>query len=132
MGIGRGPLAEAAGVSLARMFDHTAQVWRSTSSQGATYGEEVREWAKVGSPVKCGVRRPSAVMADAGPGVAPIGERVIYLFPDTNIQARDVIQLLTGPDAVVDPPTFEVDSPPTRPRGHHVETRCRHFIGKLE
>lgn len=109
------------------LLDHTATVWRPSDTLG-TLRSNVRGYAVVNEDVSAGVRRPAALLADIGPGVAPLGQRVIYLAAGANVAARDVISLMTGPDA---PGRWEVDEQPTSPRGHHVELRCRAFAGKL-
>lgn len=113
---------------LATFLDHDAQIWRPTVTLGPRR-EEVRSYAKLGGEVRAGIRRPTARVGDAGPGLAPIGERVFYFQPEVDVEPRDIIELLSGPDA---PGTWEVDSPPTRPRGHHVELTTRHWLGVLE
>jgi hypothetical protein len=107
-------------------LDHTATIWRRTTTLGALR-EEVRSWVQVGSSVKCGVRRPTARIGDAGSGLAAIGERVIYLDIGVDVAERDVVRLDSGPDTGM----FEVDGPVTSPRGHHIELRTRHFTGVL-
>lgn len=111
---------------ISHLLDHTATVWRATVTHGAVR-EEIRTLAQVGDTIRCAVRRPRALLGDAGKGLAPIGERVIYCDPEVDVAERDVIRLETGPDTG----TFEVDGPVTRPRGHHVELRCRHYVGAV-
>lgn len=110
---------------ITHLLDHTGTIFRPTVTYGAVR-EEIRTLVEVGS-VRCAVRRPRALLGDTGAGVGPIGERVIYMDPEVDVAERDVIRLDTGPDTG----TFEVDGPPTRPRGHHVELRCRHWVGEI-
>jgi hypothetical protein len=111
----------------AHLLDHRVQVWRRTTTLG-DLREEIRAWAKVCQPIRCAVNRPSASLSDAGAGLAPEGLRRVYANPDEDVEPRDVLQFVTGPDA---PGTFEVDAPVTRPRGHHLEATCRLWKGKL-
>jgi hypothetical protein len=113
-------------MSFSSLLDHTARVWRPTSAKGQLR-EEVRTHSVVGI-FPCTKKRPSARIGDVGPGMAPIGETSIYMEAGADVLERDVIQLLTGPDA---PDTFEIDAPPTRPRGHHIELTCQYFLGIL-
>jgi hypothetical protein len=114
-------------VTIRHLLDHTATIWRRTTTTGELR-EEVRTWSQVGSPVPCGVRRPTARIGLAGGGLAAIGERIIYLDAGVDVAERDVIQLDSGPDTG----TFEVDGPVTSPRGHHIELRTRHWVGDLD
>lgn len=114
-------------MGIAHLLDHTANVWRPADTLGALRAN-VRGYGIVAYPVAVGVQRPSALLTDVGPGVAPSGSRVIYADTGMNVAARDVIELTAGPDA---PGRWEVDEQPTSPRGHHIELRCRAFDGKL-
>jgi hypothetical protein len=109
------------------LLDHTARVWRPDSALGAL-GAEVRAY-EPGAIVLLAQVRPAASTGDPGPGLAQQGTRQMFLEPSADVRAFDVLELLTGPDA---PGTWEVDSPPTRPRGHHVELTARLFLGTLK
>ncbi len=112
------------------MFDHEVAIWRPT----VTYGdlkEEIRTFVQIlaapGTPNAI-VNRPKAPTLDTGPGLTPVGTRRLYMAPATEVLVRDLIELVEGPDAGM---ILEVDEPPTRPRGHHVQLDCRLFNGKL-
>lgn len=117
-------------MSLRGLFDTEVAIWRATTSKGALR-EEVRTYARVldppGIPNAC-VNRPNAPVADVGPGIEPVGTRRIYMLPSTNVQTRDIVEIVAGPDAGA---VLEVDEPPTRPRGHHVQLDCRLWNGRL-
>lgn len=119
--------ADADLMSIAHLLDHTATVYRPADTLGALR-TNIRGYAAVASGVEMGVRRPAALYAEIGPGVGPLGQRIIYADVGLDVAARDVIDLITGPDA---PGRWEVDEQPTSPRGHHIELRCRAFTGKL-
>lgn len=118
-------------MGFSNLLDHTAKVWRPTESHGALR-TVVQTFALV-STVRVAVNRPTragsgAMLADLGPGLKPTGQRILYATAGWDIQTRDVIELTAGPDS---PGRFEVDEPPTRPRGHHLELRCRYWAGVL-
>ena len=127
MGGGRLVLAEAPAVSFAGLLDHTARIWRRSVAPGRLR-EDVVTYTAQDELAACTVRRPRAPISDIGPGFAPSGERVVYLLPGEDLLERDVIELVTGPDAGG---TFEVNGPVTRPRGHHIEARCSVWHGDL-
>lgn len=108
------------------MLDHTVRVWRPVVSKD-DYGAESSDYQLVAS-LNAAVNRSSAPVADIGPGFAPTGTRRVYLRPDAQVQPRDVVELVTGPDA---PGTWEVDEPPTHPRGHHTQVDCIAWHGVL-
>jgi len=115
-------------MALEDLYDHRIRIWRPTASRGPLR-EETRSYAIVLEPpsiFNATVRRPTARLANPGPGLAPVGERKVYCASETPVQARDVVELVSGPEA---PSLLEVDEPPTRPRGHHTELTCRFFVG---
>jgi hypothetical protein len=119
-------------VSLADLYDTTIRVWRRTVTPGGgSLREELVTYVAQTlppAPNAC-VNRPTAPIADKGPGYGPIGEQRVYMAAETDVEVRDVLELVAGPDA---PRLLEVDEPPTRPRGHHVQLRTRLFEGDLE
>jgi hypothetical protein len=108
------------------LFDHTVRVWRPTSSKGRL-GQEERTYAHVING-RAALNRAVDPVAPVAAGLAPTGRIRIYLRPDANVQERDVIQIVTGPDA---PGTWEIDQPPTRPRGHHTQVDAIAWHGVL-
>jgi len=117
-------------MALVDFFDTSIRIWRPETTNGRL-GEEIRSYDVILEPAipNAAVNRPTAPLGDAGPGLAPIGERRVYMAPDTDVQPRDVLELLEGPDA---PQFLEVDEPPTRPGGDHVQLRCRLWQGNPE
>lgn len=113
-------------MSISHLLDHTATVWRRQRTTDA-HGIVTTGYLLVGTH-QVGVRRPRDPITDTGPGLAPAGERVIYADADEDIRALDVVSLVAGPDMGT---TVEVDGQPTRPRGHHLEARCRIWHGVL-
>lgn len=109
-----------------RLFDHVARIWRPTPER-SSLGVEERTYQVVEAEAGCKVNRSSAPVADAGPGFQPIGARRLYMRPDADVQARDLVELVTGPDAGQ---FWEVNEPPTRPQGHHTQVDCIAWNGE--
>lgn len=127
MAVGGREVDEASGLmGIKHLLNHTASVWRPVETEGAMRSVQ-KVYTKI-STVRVAVRRPATSMGEAGPGLTPTGERVIYSIPGWDIQPFDVLELTSGPDS---PGRWEVDEPPTRPRGHHMEIRCRAYAGDL-
>ena len=128
MGSGGAALAadEGVAVSVLALLNHTAKVWRPSESVGSM--RTVLRGYTLSSTVRVAVNRAVAPLGDPGPGLTPEGGRVLYSIPGWDIRPGDVLQLTEGPDA---PGQWEVDEPPTRPRGNHLELRCRAYAGKL-
>lgn len=108
-----------------RLFDHTVRVWRPTPER-SSLGVEERTYTVVDASAGAKLDRSTAPVADRGLGLAPIGRRRLYMRPDADILARDLIEVLTGPDA---PQFWEVDEPPTRPMHHHTQLDCIFWDG---
>lgn len=112
------------------MMDHEVAIWRPTTVLGEMR-EEIRTYVRVLDPPgvpNAMVNRPRAPLANSGPGLTPTGTRRIYMATGTDVQPRDVVELVAGPDAG---DVIEIDEPPTRPRGHHVQLVGRLFDGRL-
>lgn len=109
-----------------RMFDHRFRLWRPTVTKNRL-GAEERSYELIGS-YGCAVNRAVDPVAPVAGGLAPTGRIRIYARPDTLAVERDVIELYQGPDA---PGTWEVDQPPTRPRGHHTQLDAIAWHGLL-
>ena len=112
-------------MSFASLLDHTARIWRRTETPG-TYLETTIDYAVVYAAADCTLKRKAAVLAEAGPGIVDAGGRTVYFLPSVTLVKRDLVELVTGPDA---PAWLEVESA-SRPRGHHVEARCAEYSGE--
>lgn len=108
------------------LFDHTVRIWRPTPER-SRLGVEERTYQVVTPSAGAKVNRSTAPVGDAGPGFQPIGSRRLYMAPDADVQARDLVELLTGPDA---PQFWEVNEPPTIPMGHHAQLDCIAWNGE--
>lgn len=100
-----------------RLFDSTVRVWRPTADANNRLGAETRTYSPIAT-LGAALNRSTAPVGDIGPGMAPIGSRRFYLRPDANVQARDLLEIISGPETGS---TWEVDEPPTRPRSHHTQ-----------
>lgn len=117
-------------MAIDHLFDTTVRVWRRGTTLGPQRNEIVT-YSEVGStPVAANavVNRPAARATKTGPGVAPIGERTVYMAEEADVQLRDVLEFTAGPDAGY---RGEVNDVPTRPRGHHLEIATQVWHGKL-
>jgi len=106
--------------SIDSLFDHDVRVWRPTKER-STLGVEERTYQVHIAEARCKVNRPTAPSSDTGPGMAPTGARRLYMRPDVDVQARDLVELTAGPDAGS---FWEVDQLPSRPMGHHTQLDC--------
>jgi hypothetical protein len=119
-------------MSIRHLCDHRVRIYRRAAQLDAELRSETLSYQPVAAaPARNNAKlnRPRARTGDVGPGSAPIGERTVYMDAGADVEERDVLQVLSGPDA---PCLLEVDGPPTRPRGHHVELACRLFNGTLD
>ena len=106
------------------LLDHEVRIWTRSVVLGRVR-EETVSYAS-GDLLPAAVRRPTAPVASVGAGLAPVGERIVYLLATVTVAPRDLVEIVSGPDA---PGWLEVDEPPTRPRGHHTELTCRFWHG---
>ena len=117
-------------MTISHLFDHTAVIWRKVETLNAS-GVTVKNFLMAYGPLGCKMNRKAAMVANSGPGIIDAGQRVAYLEVGPIILKRDLVELVTGPDA---PPSsgeraiLEVENV-TIPRGHHVEVRCSEYHG---
>jgi hypothetical protein len=114
--------------SVAGWFDSTIQIWRPSVTRDEL-GAETRTYARLGTPVGASINRSRTPSAPAAAGLTPTGQLRWYGLPTLDIVARDVCEVLTGPDAGR---TWEVNEMPVRPRGHHTQVDCIEWHGVLE
>ena len=117
-------MAGSSGV--AEFGDTTVRIWRPTSSQDAM-GVEVRTLAPIGTAIAV-VNRPTAPTGQVAGGLAPIGTERLYFDPDVDVRERDVLEFVAGPDVGR---RLEVDEPPTRPQGEHLQVDTILWHGTL-
>jgi hypothetical protein len=110
-----------------RLFDHQVRIWRPTASIANRIGAEERTYQPVGVAGAV-VNRNVSPMSDQGVGMVPTGRRRLYMRPDADVLERDVVQVIDGPDAGE---SWEVDQPPSRPRGHHTQVDAIAWNGQL-
>lgn len=114
-------------MAFADLLDYTVRVWRPAAAPGVAL-EDVREYEPAALLIPGTCHRPRILLADTGPGLADQGERVWYFNPTADVQERDVLETVTGPEVGK---RYEVDGPPAFPRGHHQEVPCKPFLGDL-
>lgn len=110
-----------------RMFDGRFQVWRRVVTKDATLSAEIVTYTPI-AVYPGAMNRPFAPEGDSGPGLSPIGDRTVYLTAAANVQERDLLEQLTGPEVGT---LLEVDGIPARVRGHHTQIRGRIYNGPL-
>lgn len=113
------------------LFDHSIRIWRPTVSKDGVGAESRSYTLQVQTP--CTLNRSVAPVAPvtAG-GLAPVGRRRFYVRTTVSVRVRDIIELVSGPDAHADGQlTWEVDEPPVVPKGHHKQLDCVEWHGVL-
>ena len=111
---------------IGHLLDHTCRIWRPSRSLGAARQEVVCH-AVAEASLPCAANRKRSVLALQQGGLGDSGQRMVYLDLGANVEERDVVELLTGPNA---PALLEVISKDT-PRGHHIELTCDEWEGKI-
>ena len=119
-------------VAISHLFDHTCVIWRKVETLEGP-GVTVKTFTLLdGSPFGCKMNRKAATVVSAGPGIVDAGQRLAFLEIGPLIKKRDLLELITGPDA---PPAaaeraiLEVENV-TAPRGHHLEVLCSEYHGQ--
>ena len=108
------------------LLDCEVRIWRPTVDDDSI-GVQEREYASAGT-VAAFINRPVLPLANQGGGLAPTGGIRWYGRPDIVVLKRDVIEVMTGPEAGK---TFEVNAPPVRPKNHHTQVDCIEWNGNL-
>jgi len=117
-------------VTISHLFDHTAVIWRKVETLNEA-GVTHKAFTLAYGPLGLKANRKAAMVVNSGPGIIDAGQRVFYFEVGPIILKRDLVELVTGPDA---PPSsgeraiLEVENV-TIPRGHHVEVRCSEYHG---
>lgn len=111
------------------LFDHQVRVHRPTESKGA-----LRDITKTYTAVGAAPTTPNAAivppklrLTDYGPGEQAAGSLEAYMAAGADVQADDVLDVTSGPEA---PVKLRVLSA-TRPRGHHTELQLEPWEGSL-
>lgn len=115
---------------IAHLFDHTCVIWHQTETLGASR-ETIKSFPTYTGPLGCKVNRKNAVLQEAGPGIADSGERRIYLEKGPSVKKRDLVELVTGPDAhaLLEVESATVPSHSLGLEGHHLEIRATEYLG---
>lgn len=112
--------------AITHLLDHTARVWRRVETIG-TLGDTIVTYDLAYDELACAEDGQNSVAGNPGAGQTPIGRRWVYFDVGPTIRFRDVIELVSGPNA---PAALEVESSDNR-RGHHLEIQASEFRGKL-
>jgi hypothetical protein len=118
-------------MTISHLFDHTCVIWRKVETLGTARTTTKAFTLLPGGPFGLKANRKNALVTNAGPGIVDAGLRVLYFEVGPVILKRDLVELITGPDA---PPSsgeraiLEVENV-TIPRGHHIEVRCSEYHG---
>lgn len=121
-------------MSLGGLFDHRAEVWRPVERRG--FGGHVKQTLEPvvvpTSGFNCAVVPPTGRTGglrvdNIGPGETTRGRVDMYLARGTDVNERDVIRIVAGPEAVT---TWRVEAT-SRPRGHHVEVVVEPWVGEI-
>lgn len=119
-------------MSLAALFDHYAEVWRPVETTGPAREIVVSFDLVEPATRNCAVVPPvgkerGVRTVDIGPGETTRGQTTFLMARDLDVQERDVIRLVSGPEATS---TWRVGAT-ARPRGHHVEAMVEPWVGIL-
>jgi len=120
-------------MSIAHLCDHRAELYRATSTVD-DLGDRVESWEKACTPhgLNCRPNQAwSGSLQDHGPGEQQRALRVWYLKEGFDVQERDVLKVVYGPEA---PRLLRVESvsKPTALRAaHHIEVNVEIYHGSL-
>ncbi len=109
------------------LFNSQVRVWRYGVEKD-NLGAERRVYTPDPTLHGASINRSVAPSTDAGAGIAPVGRLRLYVRPDLVVEPRDVLQVVEGPEAGLN---WEVDDPPTHPRGHHTQLDVIAWHGDL-
>jgi hypothetical protein len=110
-------------MTISHLYDHTVALWRKVETLGEA-GVTEKTFALAD---RFGVKmnRKNVQLMQDGAGIVDVGMRKVYTELGPTVLRRDLVELLTGPDA---PALLEVENV-TRPRGHHIEIHCSEYKG---
>lgn len=110
------------------LLDSEIRLWRRVSDTGNALATEESLYVPI-AVVKAKLNRSKTAERDIGGGLKPVGTLRWYGRPDIDVRARDVCEVIAGPDAGL---TWEVDGEPNRPKAHHTQVDCVEWHGVLE
>lgn len=108
------------------LLDSQIQIWRPTRTADDVGVEEMTLVQT--SVVAAFINRPAQAEASVGGGLAPIGSVRWYGKPTIDVRARDVCEVVAGPETGR---LFEVNMQPSRPKNHHTQVDCIEWNGAL-
>ncbi|MFW6012480.1 MAG: hypothetical protein ACOC92_02090 [bacterium] len=118
-------------MAIESLYDHRVEVWRATVTKGPL-NEREETWEPVDTTdaKNAAFSVPSFRLGDAAddsPGSRPSGQVTAFLDRRLDVQADDVLKVLTGPEAG----TLYRCHHPSRPRGNHWEVPVEVWEGRL-
>lgn len=122
-------------MSIERLMNHRARVWRPTQGKGS-YNEVVNTWELVTDPVALNCR-PSPIkwaLRNEGPGEqsVPTETRRWYMTKDADVQKFDVVEMYDGPDAPQNVRVLDATFPGKPGQsGHHYMLNVEPWEGTL-
>lgn len=130
---------EASGrrVSIQRLFNHVVRVYRepdAEASRDALGGVELRPLPTGPVPTEYNGRPHQAwqgTMQDKGPGEQQAAKRLWFLDPTMDVQERDVLSVIAGPEAGLLVRAMSVVPVSTRRTVHHLEVSTEPWVGEL-
>lgn len=121
-------------MSITSLFDHRAECWRPVERRG--FGAQVKPGFEAverpASGLNCAIdglvgRSGEVGVQDIGPGEARRGRTQAFLPAAFNVEERDILRLVAGPEA---PSLWRVMGV-ARPRGHHTEADVEPWAGEI-
>ncbi len=105
-------------MSIERLFDHHAEVWRITETVGdGAQLDRSPVAVEVPDGFNCAIVPPQLSLPIVGPAETSSGRVEFYLHKSIDLKDGDVLELTDGPDS---PSEWRIVSV-AHPRGHHVE-----------
>lgn len=117
-------------MAIAGLFDHRVGVYRPAEQRTAMGAVEV--WSALVpatyGPHNAKVTEPDMSLEAIGSGEMPQGRYIVSMRPGVDVQERDILRVLVGPDSVVNLRVLSA----SYPRGHHMKAICERVSEPLE
>jgi hypothetical protein len=119
---------------IAHLMTHRAVLHRETATRDR-FGDTVVTWTQHTTPAGLNARPDqnwSGTLQDSGPGDQQAGMRRWFLLAGFDVGERDVLQVVSGPEAPVLLRVQSVTKPTqTSPAVHHIEVNVEVWQGTL-
>jgi hypothetical protein len=111
-------------VSVDSLCDHRAVVYRATTAQGRA-GDIIESWAPLDAPAGLNARANLVWLAghleNPGPGEVQAKRRQWFLLPSFDVRERDILRIVSGPEAPSVLRVLAVNRTTAGPVFHHFE-----------